>query len=1073
MRNVIISGFILNLLVTLKAQNTSTDPVNTVDKTISNIIPPTPESFKFGTFGNIATGLFTGGTNIDIPITEFHGGSIKIPININYASNGIRVDELNGSVGLGWRFINAGVITRIIRDLPDEVNSTSTDTPNIDLLGYNDPTVVSYLKNCKKDNFDSELDIYTANFCGTSLSFYIERNGNIRLLNNNGYKITKQSDGFTITGTDGSVYSFFDNEKTRTTQTNSGMHREIYVNTTAWYLTKIVDTNNHQVNIEYYDQNFQSTIAQSQTMIYTKTAQQKYSNPSNDPNSVACSTYCNVNNYIITPDIGLISETNQITFGKQIKKIYDETSEINFEYEAQQDDFGLLKRVAKYHNNEIIEDFNLIYKKNAKNRIFLSSLNNIKNNSKYSFDYYSYESVPARLSFSRDKWGYFNDQSNSSLIPQIFTSAQSNLPQYINYSGANQEINTSTNYYGLLQKITYPTGGNTTLFYETPKIDTQYFVPESAYNNSEVMFTSTDDHTSVKTKSITIIPGASGYAHITAANDVKLDGGCYNSNLTTTQKQNTSVTVFDQTNTPQIIYKQSLTYGMVETGTGVTCLTGTSDDGYVYLQKDQPYKFELRAGWFCSIANATIFYPAGETPAHMETINKPVGGLRVSKTIDTSNSGDEITKLYKYNKLDGTPSIKVNRDPVFSEINNTISYCEGSQCSGPVLPIQYYSITSSNLNQYGSFEPDVCYDTVIEDLGQKGKIVHKFITDNDETGSINGSEILSAPRSNTAWNNGIEYLTQYYKDDTKVKEIEKIYFESPFSKFETFSLATRKKYELLIAFGGVGEFDNLDLVLYKNISRFTYLQSQKTTDYFNGTPVLTQTDYFYNNPSHYQLNKQKTTFPDGTINETNYQYAHEKGNQKLINANMIGIPLETEVKKNLNTVSKTETKYDNPLNLLPSSVVSTDLQNTQTTEITYDQYDSKGNLQQYTTKDGISTTIIWGYNQTQPIAKIENVKIAAIQQPIIDALVNASNTDAAAGSNNDETNLLTAFNNFKNTLPGYQITTYSYDPLIGVRSITPPSGIRENYIYDSAGRLQKIVDVNGQIIKEMKYNYKQ
>jgi YD repeat-containing protein len=52
------------------------------------------------------------------------------------------------------------------------------------------------------------------------------------------------------------------------------------------------------------------------------------------------------------------------------------------------------------------------------------------------------------------------------------------------------------------------------------------------------------------------------------------------------------------------------------------------------------------------------------------------------------------------------------------------------------------------------------------------------------------------------------------------------------------------------------------------------------------------------------------------------------------------------------------------------------------------------------------------------------------------------------------------------------VTTYTYDPLIGVTSITPPSGIRESYIYDSANRLQKVIDVNGKVLKEMKYNYK-
>ncbi|RXM49126.1 MULTISPECIES: hypothetical protein, partial [unclassified Chryseobacterium] len=85
-------------------------------------------------------------------------------------------------------------------------------------------------------------------------------------------------------------------------------------------------------------------------------------------------------------------------------------------------------------------------------------------------------------------------------------------------------------------------------------------------------------------------------------------------------------------------------------------------------------------------------------------------------------------------------------------------------------------------------------------------------------------------------------------------------------------------------------------------------------------------------------------------------YASEKGNQKLINANIIGIPLETTVIKKQNqndagkTISKTETRYDDPAHLFPTSVLSYDLQNPSTgsTEVTYDKYDSKGNLVQYT-----------------------------------------------------------------------------------------------------------------------------
>jgi hypothetical protein len=36
----------------------------------------------------------------------------------------------------------------------------------------------------------------------------------------------------------------------------------------------------------------------------------------------------------------------------------------------------------------------------------------------------------------------------------------------------------------------------------------------------------------------------------------------------------------------------------------------------------------------------------------------------------------------------------------------------------------------------------------------------------------------------------------------------------------------------------------------------------------------------------------------------------------------------------------------------------------------FDAYDDKGNIQQFTGKDGVITTFLWGYNQLYPVAKI-------------------------------------------------------------------------------------------------------
>jgi hypothetical protein len=202
---------------------------------------------------------------------------------------------------------------------------------------------------------------------------------------------------------------------------------------------------------------------------------------------------------------------------------------------------------------------------------------------------------------------------------------------------------------------------------------------------------------------------------------------------------------------------------------------------------------------------------------------------------------------------------------------------------------------------------------------------------------------------------------------------------------------------------------------------------------------------------------------------------------------MIGIPLETVTTKTIGnttkTLSKTETKY--PVNqteantktlglALPTSVLSYDISgNTPSTEVSYDQYDEKGNLLQYTLKESISVAIVWGYNNTQPIAKVEGATyIQLLNSGLLSAIVTASNNDASNPAT--EGAFLAALDSFRNnsSLSGYQVTTITYNPLIGVTTITPPSGIRETYLYDTANRLEKIVDINGKVLKEYKYNYK-
>lgn len=209
---------------------------------------------------------------------------------------------------------------------------------------------------------------------------------------------------------------------------------------------------------------------------------------------------------------------------------------------------------------------------------------------------------------------------------------------------------------------------------------------------------------------------------------------------------------------------------------------------------------------------------------------------------------------------------------------------------------------------------------------------------------------------------------------------------------------------------------------------------------------------------------------DGKTQEQMVTYP-ETGYANLSNAHILNAPVIEEEKIDGKLISRSETKFDNPSSVYPTSIITSNLGNTAQRTYTIDLYDEMGNVIQFTTPDGNITTVIYGYNKTLPIAKIERAAYSQVAA-LVQTIVNASDADSADPSK--ETQLLTALDSFRNSsqLANFQITTYTYDPLIGTTSITPPNGIRVINKYDSQNRLEKVVDTKGMILKEYKYNYK-
>ena len=1107
MRKILLI-IILLLFVNSKAQNLNA-PEQEPTSTFPNIIPPSPTAYALGNYGNVPVGLFTGALNMQIPIMEYKAGDITVPIYLFYGSNGIKVDDISGNVGIGWNLNFGGVITKTIRDLDDDLQLTVPVPENFSPGYITNSIINAFYYNAGDILADTEADIYSFNFNGYSGKFIFDQNNVPILLSQDKLVIEREnySKGFSITTKDGTKYHFNAEEKTSFRMRGGGWSAPGEFQPTAWYLSSIISNTGNQVFFEYQDVNPNYNATQSQTVKIIYPAPQ-----------TGCEGILNAN-----PIVSDTIQQNMRIKAKIISKIYSNKildGEINFLYKPDQDvdNFFQIASISKrnMHGN-LIEKATFEYTVTTKNRTFLNRVLFEDPNKNYEFEYANKEMFPNRLNLAQDHWGYYNGHiENTNLLPNNF--GISDL-ENLNIPGSNKDPDANFAQIGMLNKITYPTKGFTKIEYEgNDYFGTKITYPQTTEHRLQV--TTTDDKRRDRDlKDINI--AYRQYVKIVGHSLFNTD--C-RENLGNNQSQ---LNVYDEDGVLQPLWIWSTNFQMY---TPAQSNAFFEDEGVYYIDAyaGKKYTIELVTYRPCTLGSCTIFYKPGNAVVSNE--NMPTGGVRVKSSEDFSREGvsSSYKRFYYTNDANYTVSSgDAGVVPLYYDESIEWTYCD--------VPCKFkenifLTISSSSIISLFNSGSSNCYysDVTIShggDYFEKGGEHKKFKLNRDKEGELifGNHKVQRSPWNNVGWDNGNEESSLIF-DSNKIpiKEIYSNYVTNDNFTKNMYSYSVRKNYAINCMTGlthtcteyetlnyplnkcyglpagtpvNLPIFSNLDIMQYKNISYWHYLKSQKTTEYLNGTPVQTTTEYFFNNPSHYQMTSQKTTFPDLSTQTTEYQYAHEKGNTYLIGKNMVGIPLQTKMYEidASKPISNTETLYPTSQTqadaktsglALPYEVQSENLKtNAMEKQVSYDKYDLKGNLLQYTTKEGIPVCIVWGYHMTQPIAKIEGatypddtpLRNGIIPLNLINTIISASDEDAddADVANPKEQLLIDALDAFRIALPNYQITTYTYDPLIGVRSITPPSGIREIYTYDTSNRLKEVKDVNGNLLKEYQYHYKQ
>ncbi|SIT28261.1 hypothetical protein [Chryseobacterium gambrini] len=1090
-----------------------------------NFIPKSPEISSLGSFLDKNVNLSTGSVNVSLPLYELNvNENINIPIHLLYNTQGIKVNEMASSVGLGWNLSSTSSINRTINGKIDNYNDSSFNQ-NINLANQHFYTSSVYGNlNTPSDNWinnnvgllDLEPDFYHVTLFGKSFSFTYDYSTQkfvqlplddykiIPNINANGFIID-----FIIIDNYGNKF-FFGNSKDNMNYTAviEELSNQFISNDNTpsdsppptintWLLTKIETSENRTVRF-YYENNYNNL---PNDVNITSQYKYKFNRVYPKPGSLHGEEYLfnpdvpglKVPIYPLTEEIFL--HKNNITYSaynittiqdKVLSKIvYNDTEVIfnqnttprldNDRFSLASIDLNIKNRPVKkwqlsysYFNEEVQskmpdnsrDNHNLFINTFDKYTLRLKLNNviekdyNLNDVKKYSFEYYPGE-LPSRLSFAQDYFGYYNGEtSNNELIPKIYFKFENNSRDLA--GTANRKVNEIYSKMGMLKTIIYPTKGSTEFTYENHRFN-------ALFDSNEYDFTNLFENSLIRnvfSGGPTIINNPDGSISIPKLEQfefhvdkvISADISCLISKVSNLNSYYLQLQKKVNGNTIHI-----MNFGSTYDVTNFTLYPGD----YILVANRYTNTID-EGGTDDDFGDFSLNITYLDNSQDQFGNNNLAGGLRVKSILNKDNNGVAVLKTtFNYDETVNNNSFSTGILYGFPKIFVKDYYYKVNRFYG-LMDFPFRNGTSSHIlySKVTQKEENLLNNSVLS-------TVHYFKNDFSPFIGNCTFEHCKTPYYSwkTALNDGKDILSG--NSNSIVKKEKNVFSEKNAQYINFFSIAAEPRDQILTSNAGTYKtaYKYQVLPLYTD---FTYLLNSKVLENFNSDTLETNNQYNYSSSMHYQPTSQVTTFPDSSTQQTTYSYAHEKNNQLMISKNMIGIPLETTVTQTVGgvtkTLGKTETVYPTALStpqtgnlVLPLSEKSYDkLNNTMSTDVTYDKYDDKGNIVQYTEKDGTPVTIVWGYNRTEPIATIEDITYDQFTAAVsTNAIVSASNDDASDPSK--EGLLLNALNDFRklSALSGKKITTYTYDPLIGMTSKTSSQGVRQTFVYDAAGRLKE------------------
>jgi hypothetical protein len=385
------------------------------------LIPVSPTAAALGKYGDVDVSLYTGQVNPSVKLLKIQFNDFDFPVDLSYASSGLKVHEIPASVGMGMSLNGTSAISRQVRSVPDEqkhgyngLNPTATIIQALNAGSYT-PTPAyqtisetNFKRGIGETDYDGEPDLFNFSFKGKGGKFFFDETQNdsptklatiipkqpLRIIAHFNYNATGQLfnpqnqqgriEDFEITDEKDIKYTFAKQEGALLDDDAYQFGKNIV---STWYLTKIETPNGNTLDFNYIQRTIDLPHAQSEyRYLYETNTGTLDSNP-----------HITVSQSTTTETVLQEILINNGTWGK-ISFIEDANNRTDWAFSASGTKSKALKEVHLTDGqNNLVRKFIFTFEPNV-NRLLLRSVQEFgptgTANEPYVFEYFNESDIP-------------------------------------------------------------------------------------------------------------------------------------------------------------------------------------------------------------------------------------------------------------------------------------------------------------------------------------------------------------------------------------------------------------------------------------------------------------------------------------------------------------------------------------------------------------------------------------------------------------------------------------------------------------------------------------------------------